>query len=192
MKAGRFILVMMIVTAAIPIASAQSFIEAQLTMVDDGSAIPNLVARPVVNISGRWNLQGLAWVSQDWAQMYVGPQYIIISPADIKMFLSVAAGLEQADQPYRFACIGEAVGARWEALTGLEYGGSGWFYKAQFSHKIFGTPDSFIGLGGYSESLAYGPRLTWTKTYTNQIFQGWCNVLYNDRTFVVLGGTYFW
>lgn len=194
-------LIVVILTAFIPVNSrAQSFVEVQATMDNEGSAALNLVARPAVNISDRWNLQALAYVGQEWAEMYTGPQYMIVQPTDslgiIQMCLSVGVGLETTEA-YCFGCIFEAVGSNWDAIAAVEYGGSGLFYKGQFSYGITGPPISFVGLGLYCESLVgVGPRLTWTKIMpNNNAVQFWTNVIYNPkltRPVESIGLTCFW
>ena len=197
MKMKMLLLVVGLLVAS-ALVKGQSFIEGQLTAAD-GSQTPNLVARPTINIAGRWNLQGLAYVSQDYAEMYVGPQYLIIQPADslgiIQMCLSAGIGLEQADEALRLAFILEAFGADWDGLAAIEYGSSGLYWKGQSSHKVFGAADSFVGLGFYGESATgLGPRLTWTKVQpNNQMLQLWCNLAYDRlRSYQLIGATYLW
>ena len=179
---------------------AQSFLEAQVTIIDDGSISSNLVARPAVNLGGRWNLQALVYINQEWAEMYAGPQYLIVQPSDsldiIQMCLLVGAGLETTNE-YCFGSILEAVGSNWDALVAVEYGSLGFYYKSQFSYGIIGSPTSFVGLGLYGEKgLGVGPRLVWANIQdNNQVVQLWVNLLHDPKpykSFVLLGATYLW
>jgi len=179
---------------------AQSFMEAQATMADDGSISINLVARPAVNISGRWNLQAVAYINQEWAEMYAGPQFVIVQPSDslgiIQMCLSIGGGLETTND-YCFGSIFEVVGSGWDALVAVEYGSLGLYYKSQFSYGVIGSPTSYIGLGLYGEKgLGIGPRLAWTKIQeNNQVIQLWVNLLHDpkpQRSFALIGLTYLW
>ena len=196
-----YALILLVTLAFVPAGGqAMSFIEVQATVISQDSVSYNFVARPTVNLTDRWNLQALAWVGNNWAEMYVGPQYMFFQPTDqaniIQMGWSIGVGLETTNT-YCLGSIFEAVGSNWDALAVVEYGDLGLYYKGQFSYGVIGSSTSFAGLGMYGEKgLGVGPRLTWTKIQENdQAIQVWANVIYDpkpQRSFGQIGLTYLW
>ena len=83
-----------------------------------------------------------ALINQYWAQAYGG---VIFKPIDW-MSVSIGAGIEVDEDPYRFNVSLHIEKPRYNFIQIYEYGGSGFWYNVQINYKI--NKQNYLGLVG--------------------------------------------
>ena len=103
--------------------------------------------------SGNKNVGIFGWffVNQYWAESYVGPT-IRIAPC---LQIGTGVGLEQSNNPLRYGGFIGLGNAKYQSLTLLETGGSGFWYRVTVNCPI----QKWCGIGAIAEKkLGGGPR----------------------------------
>lgn len=183
MKTLVFIIVCLLVLASDDNkATAQSYLEAELYQSRTGVSpkIAGYQAKDLGQPDG-FGTFTFFWVEQYWAQAYGGLTYAPVSWLQV----GLGAGLEQADNPWRIASSIWLGNDRLSALTVLETGGSGFFYRSQFNVMV----TSWLGLGGLAERYTgFGPR---AEIGPKQLpLQLWLTILSGSDNKTILGLVY--
>jgi hypothetical protein len=171
--------------AAPPVSSAQNVIGPEVK-VTDGAGPSVLVSgwfektRPIGN-AGRaigFHVYGLV-DDAPWAQMYGGPSYY---PTPW-LGLSAGVGIEKDEHPWRAAGTIAASGRGNSALLIVEHGGSGFWYRAQYTRTV----GSRLELGVFSRRYSpTGPYVA-LKVSKHTLWVAAGPNAEDGRTMVVIG-----
>lgn len=152
MKTVFIIVCLLVLAIGSTSAQAQSYLEVEVYQSQTGVSpkIAGYQAKDLGQLDG-FGTFTFFWVERVWAQAYGGLTYAPVSWLQV----GLGAGLEQAEDPWRIAGSIWLGNKRWSALTILENGNSGLFYRSQFNIKA----TNWLGLGGFAERFnGIGPR----------------------------------